>query len=168
MKTRGGRQCHGPFAAVSWLAAIPMLCLAMTTALAEPRLIVRSPRILLPLATEESMDAGRVETDPSRGLSALQIDVISEETGRGWILYLRAEQSTFAPEGAGKVCSDLKWKLDQESEGAYRRLEQHDVVVLENPAGGDARITIDVAVELGWQTEPGTYGLGLVFRIEDL
>jgi hypothetical protein len=135
---------------------------------AEPEMTARIGRIFLPLPSAETVDAGRVEADPARGVYAVQIDVTGGDPARGWALYLRSEQSTFSPEGAGKPCTDLRWKLDQEGPESYRRLDDHEAVVLENPAGGNTRITIDVAVDLDWHTNPGTYGLGLNFRLAGL
>jgi hypothetical protein len=131
----------------------------------EPRMTSSVGRVLLPLPTVETLDAGQVESDPARGIWAIQIDVEGGTPLRGWVLYLRAEQSTFTPGGAGKRCTDLRWKLDQEGAESYRRLDDHEAIVLENPVGGNARITLDVSVDLGWQTDPGTYGLGLVLRL---
>jgi hypothetical protein len=134
----------------------------------EPRLVVWTTQVLLPLGSEEAMNAGRVEADPSRGSYAVQIDVDADGTNGGWVLYLRAEQATFTPESGGKPCTDVLWKLDEENHGAYRRLNDDEVVVLENPSGGSARILLDLSVDLDWDTDPGTYGLGLVFRIAGL
>jgi hypothetical protein len=124
-----------------------------------PELSADAERILLPLASEDVLDGGRAAPQQFRIL------VSSSDPGRGWVLYLRADQSVFRPEGAGKHCSDLRWKLDGEDPRAYRRLDENETIVLENPAGGDERVTLDVAVDLGWSTTPGTYGLGLVFRV---
>lgn len=156
------------------LALLPALAAAVTIAAGiavtgtataeEPHLSVRTTQVLLPIISIEALDAGDIESDPARGRYAIEVDVDAEDS-QGWVLYLRAEQATFMPEGGGKPCTDALWKFDEENRDHYRRLDSYDMVVLDNPAGGDARITLDLSVELGWQTDPGTYGLGLVFRI---
>ena len=121
--------------------------------------------VLLPLVTEEELNGGELRTDPSTGFYAVHLNVTGGEAHRGWVLWVRADQSVFRPEAVGKPCTDLRWKLDQEDQQSYRRLDDHEAIVLENPAGGDARVTLDVSVDLGWRTSPGTYSLGLLFRV---
>jgi hypothetical protein len=142
------------------------LALLLTPAGAEPpTLSVRVRRVLLPLVTEEALDQGGLATDAARGTSAFEVEVTAPEGGAGWVLYVRADGPTFTADGAGKPCTDLMWKLDQANAADYRALDDHEMVVLENPAGGSARIALDVRVGLDWRTNPGAYGLGLIFRV---
>jgi hypothetical protein len=134
----------------------------------EPSLTIRSSRIMLPLVSAEMCDAGEVAADRSRGSYAMQLDVHANGSSRGWILTIRAEQSSLQPEAAGRTFPDLRWKLDQENEGQYKRLDDHEMVVLENPAGGDARVAIDLAASVGWDLDPGSYSLGIIFQIVSL
>jgi hypothetical protein len=134
----------------------------------EPVLTARVTRVLFPLVTEEMCDAGRVQTEGFGGSYAVHLEVSTAGTKRGWALAVQAEQPAFRPEAAGKPCSDLLWKLDHESAGAYRPLDDHETIVLENAGGGDLQVTIDFAVRVGWKLDPGTYELGLVFRVVPL
>jgi hypothetical protein len=131
----------------------------------DAALSVQAQRVLLPLAIEESLDAEHLDADVARGVSALVVEVAAPKDGSGWVLYVRAEQPVFSGDGAGKPCTDLEWKLDQANAADYRALDDHETVVVANPAGGSARVALDVRVGLDWRTNPGTYGLGLVFRV---
>jgi len=131
----------------------------------EPVVRAEIQRIHAPLITVASMVDGYVELGQSRGNYAITLDIDTGESTRGWILYIRSDQEVFTPEGTGKPCKDLMWKLDRESREAYRSLESHEVVVVENPMGGNARITLDAMVNIDWQTAPGAYSLGLIFRV---
>ncbi len=128
-------------------------------------LTVDAHRILFPFTTEGTLDDGRAEMDRSRGRYAARVNVNPAEDHGGWTLYLRADASAFQPQGAGKACTDLKWKLDYENETAFRPVQVDDTIVLEQPSGGSAEVTIDLAVDLDWCTAPGSYRLGLVFRL---
>jgi hypothetical protein len=132
-----------------------------------PDLTADMRQILLPLVTGDMLAAGGGD---GSGLAryTVHLDVATHAAKGGWTLYVRPEQPVFRPEGAGKPCSDLRWKLDREDPHSYRPLDDHETIVLANPAGGDARVTIDIAVGLGWRTGPGTYDLGLVFRVAAL
>jgi hypothetical protein len=154
-----------------WRALLLLLALPAlgTTALASaPVLRVQTRRVMLPLTTIEALDAGRLAEDPTRGAYAVELDVEGGDPGRGWVVTVRADEARFRPETADKPCQHLRWKLDEESEGAWRPLDEHDAIVLESPGGGEARIRLDLAVDLGWETEPGTYSLGVLFRISEL
>ncbi len=95
----------------------------------------------------------------------IRLDVTATEAGRPWALYVRADRGMFSPAGAGKPCSDLRWKLEGDSPRNYRAVDEQESVVIEQRAGGDLRITLNLAVGAGWNTPPGTYDLGLVFRV---
>jgi hypothetical protein len=134
----------------------------------QPTVTVRSSRILLPAVTSEICDAGRVEADRSRGNCAVQLEVHTQGAAGGWILTIRAEQSALQPGADGRSFPEVKWKLDQEDEGQYRPLDDHEMVVLENPAGGDALVGLDLSTQVGWELEPGNYSLGIVFQVVSL
>jgi hypothetical protein len=147
-------------------ACLLALLLAADIARAEsPVLSVQARRGLLPLVVEESLDAGHLDADDARGVSTVVIEVTAPEDSAGWVLYIRAEQPVFSGEGAGKPCTDLEWKLDQATAADYRPLDDHETVVVANPAGGSARIALDVRMGVDWRSHPGTYGLGLVLRV---
>jgi hypothetical protein len=154
-----------PFRVVSAIGLLLMSAAAMPVRAEEPTLSVQARRVLLPLATEEALDGAYLDPDAPRGVSSILLEVSAPKDGAGWILYVRAERPTFSADGEGKPCTDLEWKLDQVNAADYRPLDDHETVVLENPAGGGARIALDVRVGLDWRTDPGTYGLGLVFRV---
>lgn len=148
----------GPGLALSVLLAAPCL--------ADPSIRVESRRVLLPLVTEQDLDAGGIELDSVRGQFALLIDISVPKTdARGWALFLRADRPTFMAEGTGKGCSDLEWKLDEAPSADYRGVDENETVVLADPEGGQARISLDVRVRMDWLTEPGAYDLGLLFRV---
>lgn len=126
---------------------------------------VEPARFLVPGITVETLDQGGIETDSGRGRYPIQIDINPEDPTRGWVLFVKAGQPAFSPESAGKPCTDLRWKLDQEDEKAYRPLREDGTIVLENAAGGRARIALDLRIDLDWRTDPGTYDLGMVFTI---
>ncbi len=128
-------------------------------------LSVQARRVLLPLVIEESLDAGHLDADEAHGVSAIVVEVTAPQDSTGWVLYVRAEQPAFSGEGAGKPCTDLQWKPDQANAADYRVLDDHETVVAANPRGGNARIALDVRLGMGWTSRPGTYGLGLIFRV---
>lgn len=134
-------------------------------AIASPSLVVHAQRVLLPLVTEQDLDAGVVESDASRGTFALVLDVsVPAGDGDGWALYVRSDRPTFGAEGLDKPCSDLEWKLDDSPGSEYRSLDEHESMILARPEGGSARITLDVRVRVDWSTESGPYQLPVVFR----
>lgn len=138
-----------------------------TPSLADPSIRIETRRLLLPLVTEQELDAGRIELDPARGQFALIVDITVPKTDpRGWALYLRADRPSFAAEDRGKISSDLEWKLDESPSAEYRPIDGNETLVLANPEGGNARIPLDVRVRMDWLTEPGVYDLGLLFRVE--
>lgn len=146
-----------------------VLMLPVDVAWAEVAVLsVQARRVLLPLVVEESLDASHLDADAARGVSALVVEVTAPKDSAGWVLYVRAEQPVFAGEGGEKPCTDLKWKLDGANAADYRALDDHEAIVVANPAGGSARIALDVRVGVDWRTHPGTYGLGLVFRVAAL
>ncbi|MBU1948446.1 MAG: hypothetical protein KJ927_07030, partial [Candidatus Eisenbacteria bacterium] len=141
------------------LLLIPILAGPMapaTSARADgPELRAEIQRVHAPLVTAASVDDGYVEIDQARGNYAVSLEIEPGESTRGWILTIRSDQEVFEPVGAGKPCSDLMWKLDNEGKEAYQRLESHEAVVVENPQGGAARITLDALVKIDWETDPG-------------
>lgn len=159
-RTRAG---FTPILAVVMLASVAGIAPAQ-----EPTLRVQATRVLLPLVTPEALDAGRVASDPSRGVCALELEIADDAPARGWVIYIRADGATFQPETAGKPAEHLRWKFDHEDERSWRPLDEHETTVLENPGGGDAKILVDLSVDLGWETDPGTYGLGILFRVAGL
>lgn len=122
-------------------------------------------RIMFPLVTEATLDAGHAEFDHASGAYAVRIKVNPPEGAGGWGLYVRAKRPAFSPLGQGKPASDMSWKLDHENMSAYRRLDNYDALVLERPGGGAETVMIDLVVDLGWCTEPGRYTLDLVFTV---
>ncbi|MBU1699742.1 MAG: hypothetical protein KJ831_06295 [Candidatus Eisenbacteria bacterium] len=152
-----------------WLLSILLLMGAMAPAPSVwadgPELRAEIQKVRAPLITVESIDDGYVEIDQSRGNVAVSLEIDPGESTRGWILTVRSDQEVFNPVGTGKPCSDLMWKLDNDGKEAYRRLESHETVVVENPQGGAARITLDSLVKIDWETDPGAYSLGLIFRV---
>lgn len=157
----------GPRSRVTWIALLALHAgLSAAPCFADPSIRIEARRLLLPLVTEQELDAGRIELDPGRGQFALLIDISIPETDpRGWALYVRSDRPTFTAEGAGKACSDLEWKLDEAPGAEYRGVDEHEAVVLADPEGGNARVALDVRVQLDWLTEPGAYDLGLLFRV---
>lgn len=152
-----------------WIGTWLLLAGAATGAAGqEPSLRVQATRVMLPVATAEVLDAGRLASDPARGAYELELEVIGGDPARGWAVYLSAGDSNFQPAASGLACGRLRWKLDEESERAWRALDENETILLENPGGGDARITLDLSVDLGWEIEPGTYSLGLLFRVANL
>jgi hypothetical protein len=164
----GRRRSRGWGLLGSGLLGLGLLVLTapVGTARAEtPTLSVQAGRVLLPLVSEESLDVGRVDADDAHGVSAVVVEVTAPRDSAGWVLYVRAEQPVFAGEGAGKPCTDLEWKPDQASAADYRPLNDYETVVAARPGGGSARIALDVRLDVDWRSGPGTYGLGLVFRV---
>ncbi|MCA9729410.1 MAG: hypothetical protein R3E12_00970 [Candidatus Eisenbacteria bacterium] len=133
---------------------------------AAPSLRVETQRVLMPLVTERDLDASYSELDPARGHFAILIDITVPKTDpRGWALFLRADRPVFMAEGTGKLCSDLEWKLDEAPAADYRGLDENETLVLADPAGGNARVLLDVRVRIDWLTEAGAYDLGLLFHV---
>ena len=124
--------------------------------------------VLVPAPGASELDDGRVAMDPARGAYAVRIEVHAQDPAAPWKLCLRADGSTFRSEGFGKPCHDLRWKFDHEGEQAYRTLDEHESLVLENPAGGSTRILLDLEASVDWSLEPGTYSLGMAFRLVSL
>ncbi len=151
-----------------FLAAIMLASATGIAPAQEPTLRVQATRVLLPLVTPEALDAGRVASDPARGVCALELDIADGAPARGWVIYVRTDGAAFQPETAGKPAAHLRWKFDHEDERSWRPLDEHETTVLENPGGGDAKILVDLSVDLGWETDPGTYGLGILFRVAGL
>jgi hypothetical protein len=123
---------------------------------------------MLPLVTAEALDSGRIAADPMRGAYSFELDVQPADPTRGWVVFLRAEDPSFRPEAGDMPCTRLRWKLDEENEHAWRVLDENESILLENPGGGRTSLRLDVSVDLGWNIEPGTYSLGLVFRAASL
>ncbi len=144
-------------------AVMAITCTSMAIG-GQPVITAAMSRALAPLVTEHDLDAGYVEIDNARGVYAVEIDVDPGDNPGGWILYVRSDRIRFSPDGAGKPSGDLMWKLDEEDSRSYRRLSDHEAVVLENPEGGRARIMLDILIALDWRTDPGTYGIELLFR----
>jgi hypothetical protein len=90
---------------------------------------------------------------------------VPKTDARGWAVFLRADRSTFTAEGTGKTCSDLEWKLDEAPAADYRGVDENETLVLADPAGGNARIALDLRVRVDRLTESGAYDLGLLFRV---
>lgn len=134
----------------------------------EPALRVQATRVLLPLVTADALDAGQISSDAARGAYAVELEVEDGDGSSGWAVYIRADGSSFQPETTGKPASHLRWKLDHEDERSFRPLDEHETILLANPGGGDARILLDLSVALGWDTDPGTYGLGILLRVARL
>lgn len=151
-------------ARVSSAAAILVFALAHPGLCGQPAISVVMNRILTPLVSEHDLDAGFMELDQARGVCAVEIEVDPGTNPGGWVLYIRSDRVRFSPDGAGKPCSDLMWKLDEEDGKSYRRLSDHEAVVLENPEGGRALIMLDILIALDWRTDPGTYGIELQLR----
>jgi len=134
----------------------------------EPALRAQATRVLLPLVTAEALDAGQISSDAARGAYAVELDVEDGDGSDGWAVYIRADGGSFQPETTGKPAGHLRWKLDHEDERSWRPLDENETILLANPDGGDARILLDLSVALGWDTDPGTYGLGILVRVARL
>jgi hypothetical protein len=119
--------------------------------------------VLLPLVTEDDLDAGAVEGDPARGAFTFMLDVTAEE-GERWSLYIRSDRITFSAESLDKSCSDLEWKLDEAPASTYRSLDEHDALVLTRTEGGNMRVAIDVRVRVDWLAASGRYELPVLLR----
>lgn len=162
---RSGGAGSAPGMAIA-LATATVMALAWTSIAigGQPVITAAMSRALAPLVTEHDLDAGYVDIDNARGVYAVEIDIDPGDNPGGWVLYMRTDRIRFSPDGAGKPAGDLMWKLDEEDSRSYRRLSDHEAVVLENPEGGRARIMLDILIALDWRTDPGTYGIELLFR----
>ncbi len=150
---------------IAWTTAAVMVLACSSVAIGrQPEMVAAMSRALAPLITEHDLDAGCVEIDNARGVYAVEIDIDPGDNPGAWILYIRSERIRFSPDGAGKPVGDLMWKRDEEDSRSYRRLSDHEAVVLENPEGGRARIMLDILIALDWRTDPGTYDIELLFR----
>jgi hypothetical protein len=122
-------------------------------------------KIVLPSPTDRILERGRIDTNTLRGVYSMAIDVRPETADRGWALTVRPARSFFMPEYAGKPSTDVWWKLDEEPAGAWRPLVDDAEVVHEQPAGGEARVFLDIALDVGWETPPERYTLELLFDV---
>lgn len=122
-------------------------------------------KIVFPSPTDRILERGRIDTNTLRGVYSMAIDVKPAAADRGWALTVRPARSFFMPEYAAKPSTDVWWKLDEEPAGAWRPLVDDAEVVHEQPAGGAARIFLDIALEIGWVTPPDRYSLELLFDV---
>ena len=116
-----------------------------------------------PTPTERSLNQGFVEIGNRSTAAAIKIKISGGESSQRWRLYVRASDTIFSPGGYNKKCSDLQWKLNDESSNAYRRLRTSERLVASGSGGQTETTSMDLRMLLGWNDPPAAYRLRLRF-----